>query len=241
MKSLGLCRNILRAVNAADLPPLDQFPRSQRVGFHYYVGVLAFLNEDYAKAETDLTDAFIECHASQTHNQGLILRYLIPCGMLAGRLPRRGIVLRHRSLAALYLPFVDAIRSGNVKAYDDALSVPATEKFLVRSGTYLAIERAREICLRGLIKRVHRCKGKSSRIALSDFHHALRFVGVQVDLLEAEWLVASQIAKVSKRGAKCNERSSKLNHSTCTSSGLRQRLHLSSPHDSCSEQSRTFP
>lgn len=113
--------------------------------------------------------------------------------------------MRYPRLAALYLPFIDAVKEGNVRAFDDTLSVPAVEKLLIGTGTYLAVERAREICLRGLIKRVHRCKDKSSRIALADFHRALLFVGVQLDLLETEWLIASQIAKVSyvRRAVTC--------------------------------------
>lgn len=31
------------------MPPLDQFPRAHVVTFRYYLGVLAFLNEEYAK------------------------------------------------------------------------------------------------------------------------------------------------------------------------------------------------
>lgn len=69
LKSLPLCRNILRALTAADLPPLEAFPRAQQVTFHYYVGVLAFLNEEYTKAETELSVAFDACHASQRRNQ----------------------------------------------------------------------------------------------------------------------------------------------------------------------------
>lgn len=49
LKSLGLCRNILRALSAADLPDFELFPRAQRVTFKYYLGVLAFLNEEYVK------------------------------------------------------------------------------------------------------------------------------------------------------------------------------------------------
>jgi hypothetical protein len=74
------------------------------------------------------------------------------------------------------------------------------EKGLVKNGTYLAIERAREISLRGLLKLVYRCKEHKSRISIEEFHRALLFVGVKVDLLEAEWLVATQIAKVSLGG-----------------------------------------
>lgn len=126
----------------------------------------------------------------------MILQYLIPCRMLMGLLPSATLLNGFPSLSALYRPFVTAIRSGNVRAYDAALCTPLLEKALVKNGTYLAIERAREISLRGLLKLVYRCKDGKSRITVQDFHRALLFVGVEVDLLETEWLVATQIAKV---------------------------------------------
>lgn len=54
LKTLGLCRNILRAIAAADLPPLESFPLAQQVTFKYYTGVLAFLGEDYSKVCNNL-------------------------------------------------------------------------------------------------------------------------------------------------------------------------------------------
>ena len=130
----------------------------------------------------------------------MILQYLIPCRLLAGTLPSSVLLARFPSLAALYSPFITAIRRGDVQAYDAALATPMLEKALVKNGTYLAIERAREICLRGLLKLVYRCKDLQSRISIDDFHRALVFVGIKVDRLETEWLVATQIAKVSSAG-----------------------------------------
>jgi hypothetical protein len=126
----------------------------------------------------------------------MILQYLIPCRLLAGSLPSSSLLARFPSLSALYSPFITAIRRGDVQSYDAALATPTLEKALVKNGTYLAIERAREISLRGLLKLVYRCKDSKSRISIEDFHKALLFVGVKVDLLETEWLVATQISKV---------------------------------------------
>lgn len=45
-----LSKNILRALRASsgDMPPLDEFPKSDVVTFKYYCGVISFLEEDYA-------------------------------------------------------------------------------------------------------------------------------------------------------------------------------------------------
>lgn len=200
LRSLGLCRNILRAIGAADLPDFERFPRAQRVTFKYYVGVLAFLNEDYANAEVDLEYAFRQCHKDAHHNQEMILRYLVPCRLLRGIILNDSVLNTFPKLSILYGGFIRAIRNGDVRSYDSILETASMERGLVQIGTYLAIERAREICLRGLFKRVYQSKDCNSRIPIMDFHHALRFVGVELELLETEWLVASQIAKGYLRG-----------------------------------------
>jgi hypothetical protein len=44
-----MSRTILKALSAyrGDMPPLESFPRAQRVTFKYYEGVLFFLEENY--------------------------------------------------------------------------------------------------------------------------------------------------------------------------------------------------
>lgn len=77
---------MLRALNAnPDIPNLDEFPRAHQVTFRYYVGMLSFLNEEYAKvrsilvlrvlfdltllqAEEELTLAFYHCHSAALGN-----------------------------------------------------------------------------------------------------------------------------------------------------------------------------
>lgn len=50
LNSISLSKNILRAISASstDMPSPDQFPKSHVVTFKYYVGVILFLDEDYA-------------------------------------------------------------------------------------------------------------------------------------------------------------------------------------------------
>lgn len=49
LNSASLSRTILKTLTAyrGDMPPLESFPKSQRVTFKYYEGVLFFLEEDY--------------------------------------------------------------------------------------------------------------------------------------------------------------------------------------------------
>lgn len=51
LNSASLSRTILKALstNRGDMPPLEAFPKSQRVTFKYYEGVLFFLEENYVE------------------------------------------------------------------------------------------------------------------------------------------------------------------------------------------------
>jgi hypothetical protein len=48
---------MLRSIAAAELPPLSSYPMSEQVTFSYYTGVLAFLDENYSRAEECLSFA----------------------------------------------------------------------------------------------------------------------------------------------------------------------------------------
>lgn len=54
LNSASLSRTILKTLavynDKGDMPPLESFPRAQRVTFKYYEGVLFFLEENYVQA-----------------------------------------------------------------------------------------------------------------------------------------------------------------------------------------------
>ena len=55
-------------------------------------------------------------------------------------------------LDELYGPFIAMLRAGNVSGYDAALE--RCERRLVELNLWLTLEKARELCLRGLFRRV---------------------------------------------------------------------------------------
>lgn len=57
LNQASLSRNVLKALGAykGDMPALDGFPKSQRVTFKYYQGVLLFLEENYVEVRTRVT------------------------------------------------------------------------------------------------------------------------------------------------------------------------------------------
>ncbi|KAI0080873.1 hypothetical protein K474DRAFT_1682360 [Panus rudis PR-1116 ss-1] len=199
VKRISLSKNILRAIEAnPDLPPLSAYPRSHQVTYRYYIGMINFLNEDFAKAEQELTLAFYNCHIESRRNQQRILTYLIPLRILRGHLPSRELLDRFPVLDDLYSPFIAAIRKGDIRAYDETLD--RFERRLVELNLWLTLEKAREICIRGLFRRVWVANERSTRIPIENFHVALQISGMDVPSEEAECLVANMVYKGYMRG-----------------------------------------
>jgi hypothetical protein len=55
-------------------------------------------------------------------------------------------------LQDIFAPFITAIRRGDIAAFDRALAERETR--LLELNLWLTLERARELCLRGLFRRV---------------------------------------------------------------------------------------
>lgn len=73
LNSATLSRNILRAIAAAykgDMPELDKFPKSQRVTFKYYEGVMYFLEENYEEARMAPSPDRLFCQHALTRDTG---------------------------------------------------------------------------------------------------------------------------------------------------------------------------
>ncbi|KAG6850189.1 hypothetical protein H0H93_016617 [Arthromyces matolae] len=215
VKRISLSKNILRALDAnTDIPALSLYPRSHQVrSFHlddvlladfvkvtyrYYLGMISFLNEDYAKSEQELTLAFYNCHTKAHGNQQRILTYLIPLRILKGHLPSPELLQRFPILNELYSPFIKAIQVGNLAGFDWALE--KYERELVDLNLWLTLEKARELCVRGLFRRVWVATEKSTRIPVSMFTSSLNISGIESSSEEAECLVANMIYKGYMRG-----------------------------------------
>lgn len=140
------------------MPPLAAFPRAHQLTFNYYAGLIAFLDDDYATAEPLLHAAYTMCPASTSspaaaRNRDRILTYLIPTRLLtAHRLPTRALLAPSPPLDRLFTPLCTALRRADLAAFTRALD--AAEPALVHARIYLTLERARDILLRNLFRRV---------------------------------------------------------------------------------------
>ena len=71
---------------------------------------------------------------------------------MRGILPSKKLLAPHDNLKLIYAPFRSAMKSGDVRKFDQTLLW--AEKRLLERGTYLAVESAREVCLRRLLKKM---------------------------------------------------------------------------------------
>lgn len=197
------------------MPPLSNYPKSHQVPFMYYCGVIHFLDEDYGTAEEYLTSAYEMCHAKAYKNIQLILTYLIPTKLLTShKLPSPQLLSQYPSLARLFQPFCDSIRSANLTAFNSALE--RGEEEFVKRRIYLTLERGRDVILRNIFRKAFLAGGfdpvkegetgpplRRTRIPLDEFAAALRLSGAEVgdgnggiDDDEVECLIANTIYKV---------------------------------------------
>ncbi|KAH7105633.1 PCI-domain-containing protein [Auriculariales sp. MPI-PUGE-AT-0066] len=196
---IALSKNVLRALKAQpDVPPLSNYPRADQVTYRYYVGMLGFLNEEYLQAEEDLSFAFYNSHAAVPGNLERILTYLIPLRVISGQLPSTSLLERFPALHELYGPFISAIRTGNLRAFDEAMT--AQEGRLADLGILLTIERTRDVCLRSLFRKAWLANDRSTRMPVATFHAALQVSGQDVVVEEAECLLANMIYKGFMKG-----------------------------------------
>ncbi|KAI9171852.1 COP9 signalosome complex subunit 12 [Paramyrothecium foliicola] len=221
LNSASLSRTILKTLAAyrGDMPPLQAFPRSQRVTFKYYEGVLSFLEENYVEAEKHLTEAWQLCHRDAQKNLERILTYLIPCRLLTSHvLPTQALLEPHPRLGELFLPLAQCIRRGDLQAFDKALQHGEDE--FVKRRIYLTLERGRDIALRNLLRKVFIAGGfdepkegettpvRRTRVPVAEFQAAISMGsgGELIDADEVECLLANMIYKDLMKGYIARER-----------------------------------
>ncbi|GAA6011807.1 hypothetical protein JCM11491_000757 [Sporobolomyces phaffii] len=210
LNSTALCKNIIRGIHAAELPTLDKYPRAHQTGYNYYMGVFAFLREDYKEAEARFEGCLEGIHRKSNRNISLILDYLIPLLLLRGVFPSPKLLRLSSAHRTLYTPFIDAIKQGDVRGYD--MQLERVEKRLMERGSWLVVERARAACVRGLLKKTWILEGKPSRVSIETFrryYNAALHTGLSdsdparnlmYDTEEMECLLANYINKGLVKG-----------------------------------------
>ncbi|QSS61502.1 COP9 signalosome complex subunit [Histoplasma capsulatum] len=205
--AVSSCKSLLRAIDAshADLPPVSAFPKSHIVTFKYYLGVICFLEENYAEVCVDGADT----SPSSTFDL-LILTYLIPCHIVTTHtLPTLRLLTPYPLLEKLFSPLCKCIKKGDLTGFDAAMA--AGENEFVKKRIYLPLERGRDIALRNLFRKVFLAGGydppvngqppiRRTRIPVAEFAAAIRLGNkvderVPLDMDEVECFLANLIYK----------------------------------------------
>lgn len=196
LDNLSLSANIVKAAQVSELPDISFFPKSHIVTYRYYMGIIAFLNEDYTKACEELEEAFKLCSKKETRNPEIILTYLIPSALIGQqKSPSDEIFSKYPLIADRYQQFCRSLRQGNIQEYDQALL--KNQVLFIRQRVYVTLEKGRSLCLRNLIRKVWKFRGGGTRMPLEDFRLALSCAGFEVKSDEAECCVANMIYRVS--------------------------------------------
>ncbi len=157
--------------------------------YKFYEGRLAVFDEHYEEAQEALTYALTHCQAGSKKNISLILKYLVPVGLLLGRLPSPNLVKEYSTVLSPYLPIANAVRTGNVGAFYQAMD--AQRNRLVKDGTLLLLEKLQASVYRRLLRRVYIVHAqmepaKAAQIPLAMYEHALQVAGVTLEMSEIE-------------------------------------------------------
>ena len=198
--------------------PRLQFPIAQKVTYKFYEGRLAVFDEHYEEAQEALAYALTHCHSGSKKNIALILKYLVPVGLLLGRLPSPNLVREYSGVLSPYLPIANAVRTGNVGAFYEAMD--AQRNRLVKDGTLLLLEKLQASVYRRLLRRVYIVHAqmepaKAAQIPLAMYEQALRVAGVTLDMSEIEctslhgWQTfllrcVSRVSRVSPHTPRCH-------------------------------------
>ncbi|KAL9628746.1 MAG: hypothetical protein Q9204_005693 [Flavoplaca sp. TL-2023a] len=154
---------------------MSHFPKAHIVTFRYYVGVIHFLDEEYHKAEENLTAAYRMCHKDAQTNKNLILTYLVPTYLhTTRRLPKVNLELPN-IVDELFGGLFQAIKNGSLGHF--TFELDAQINVFVKRRIYLSLERSRELCLRNLLKRCWILAGdkEKPRVKVKDWAAAVRW------------------------------------------------------------------
>jgi len=187
VNKLHLCKPLIRAVDQSALN--DRFSKSQLVTYRYYVGRKYMFDNNFKEAEEYLSYAFQKCDVTVRSNKRLILIYLIPVKMLLGHMPTKALLEKFDLMQ--FHGVVEAVKQGNLLKLNDALD--ANEKFFIRCGIFLILEKLKIITYRNLFKKVSLIM-KTHQIPLSAFLTALKFMKVEdIDEDETACIIANLI------------------------------------------------
>jgi len=194
VNKLHLCKPLIRAIESSSLK--ERYPKSQQVTYKYYVGRKHMFDNNFKAAEEYLSYAFEKCHVLSKVNKRSILIYLIPVKMLLGHMPQQQLLKKYDLMQ--FQEVVSAVKQGNLLRLNEALE--ANEKFFIKCGIYLILEKLKIITYRNLFKKVSNLM-KTHQIPIDAFLVALKMMKVEdIDQDETQCIIANLIYEGKIKG-----------------------------------------
>jgi len=194
VNKLHLCKPLIRAIESSSLK--ERYPKSQQVTYKYYVGRKHMFDNNFKAAEEYLSYAFEKCHILSKVNKRSILIYLIPVKMLLGHMPQTQLLKKYDLLQ--FQEVVAAVKQGNLLRLNEALET--NEKFFIKCGIYLILEKLKIITYRNLFKKVSNLM-QTHQIPIDAFLVALKMMKVDdIDQDETQCILANLIYEGKIKG-----------------------------------------
>ena len=200
---LNLVQNVLKALQACELPDIAQFPRAHTVTFEFFLGRYHFGREEFEAAEKCFSFCFENIYNTSINNihctqLDRIINYLIPIKFvlhLARPTDQIISLLSSANDQNFYKTLIGSITSGDVSAFKNLLKL--NYKQLLRSDSFGVYEKLILLVLRQKIRRIYQLNANSTRIPLIIIHNLFEKDANPDDVT---CLVANIIAKGLIRG-----------------------------------------
>lgn len=166
---LNLVLNVLKALQACELPEIDEYPRAHTVTFKYFLGRYHFGREEFDLAENCFTFCFERVQQEERFKKqsNAILHFLIPIKLILHlEKPSNELISTFESEQnrLFYKNLIETISAGDLESFKDLLKL--NYKQLLRAGSYGLYEKVLLLVLRQRIRRIYRLNDNSTRISL---------------------------------------------------------------------------
>ena len=173
---LNLVQNVLKALQACELPGINEFPRAHTVKFNYFLGRYHFGREEFESAEKCFTFCFERLQQQQqqafSKNFSSILHFLIPIKLILNlSKPNFEFIslFESKQNRLFYANLVEFIASGDLKSFTELLKL--NYKQLIKAGSFSLYEKLVLLIIRQRIRRIHFLTENSTRISLNLLHN----------------------------------------------------------------------
>lgn len=201
---LNLVQNVLKALQACELPGIDEFPRAHTVTFKYFLGRYHFGREEFELAENCFIFCFERLQQQRNNstifakNLNSVLHFLIPIKLISQLAkPSSELISLFQSEKnqLFYTNLVKFIVAGDLESFKGLIQ--QNYKQLIKAGSFSLYEKLILLVIRQRIRRIHLETDNSTRISLILLHN---LCDKESSLDDVTCLVANLISKGLIRG-----------------------------------------